>query len=103
MTVVYVNGQSTTDENLKRLLTNTGFFTNDGTNNGSRDFGKWFRSNKTPDFISERTFQHSKEGTMSGWKCKKTQIPDMWIHPDDSFVLNINAGEIVTSIDFSAG
>jgi len=29
--------------------------------------------------------------------------PDMWIHPDDSFILTINAGEIVVSDTFSAG
>ncbi len=101
MTVVYVNGQSTSDENLKKLLTSTGFFTN--TDIGSRDFGKWFKSGRLPEFISERTYQYSKEAAASGWKFKKEHFPDMWIHPDDSFVLNVNAGEIVTSTDFSAG
>lgn len=29
--------------------------------------------------------------------------PDLWINPDDSFILELNAGEIVVSDTFSAG
>ena len=104
MTVVYVNGQSTSDANLKKLLTNTGFFTNVNSNR-PRDFGKWFKlsNGAIPDFISQRTFQHSDKAVNSGWKFKKEHYPDMWIHPQDSFVLTINAGELNGSKDFSAG
>jgi hypothetical protein len=105
MSIAYINGQSASDANVEKLLTNTGFFTDKDTNDDSRDFGKWFKldSGKLPNFLSQRTFQHSDEAVLTGWKCKKHHYPDLWIDPKDSFVLTINAGEIVTTLDFSAG
>ena len=71
----------------------------------NRTFGKWFKLNhgELPDFLSQRTFQQSLEGANTGWDFKKHQYPDMWIDPKDSFVFTINAGEITSSQDFSAG
>ena len=105
MSVVYVNGQTTSNANLQKLLTNTGFFTNTENHDGSRNFGKWFSLDygKLPDFLSQRTYQQSEEGANTGWQIKKHHYPDMWINPKDSFVLNINAGEIVSTKDFSSG
>ena len=104
MTLQYVNGHGTSDENLKKLLTNTGFFTNN-SNDETRDFGKWFKLDygELPTFLSRRTYQYSGEAIDTGWAYKKHHYPDMWIDPKDSFVLTINAGEIVSSSDFSAG
>lgn len=86
MTVVNVNGQSTSDRNLRKLLDDTGYFTNTDIHN--RDFGKWFKldQGEIPDFISNKTFQHSQEGENTGWKASKKDYPDMWIHPKVSFI-----------------
>ncbi len=86
-------------------MTDTGFFSGDNGNQQCRNFGKWFRLDYgvLPDFLSQRTFQHSVNAVNSGWKIKKTHYPDLWINPEDSFVLTINAGEITKSTDFSAG
>jgi len=106
MPIVSVNGQSTSNENLRKLLTMTGFFSDSSVTTGQdRQFGKWFKLNygTLPDFISERSFQNSEQATTDGWKFKKQNYPDLWIRPEDSFVLTINSGEITSSSDYSAG
>ena len=104
MTCAYVSGGSVSNSSLYTLLENTGFFGNKELGH-NRTFGKWFKLNhgELPDFLSQRTFQQSLEGANTGWDFKKHQYPDMWIDPKDSFVFTINAGEITSSQDFSAG
>lgn len=99
MSVVYVNGQSTSDQNLRKLLNDTGYFTN--TDNDNRDFGKWFKLNngELPDFMSVKTFQHSQEGENSGWKVSKKDYPDLWIEPKVSLFLLPPAAELISSPD----
>jgi hypothetical protein len=66
--------------------------------------GKWFEaSDEIPDFISEWSFQRSPQGDNEGWKPKKQDRPDLWIRPEDSFVLTLNSAEIIPSESMSAG
>ena len=75
------------------------------TESSPMEYGKWFQSDSPPDFISSRSFQRTLEGDDLGWKCstKEENWPDVWIQPIDSFVLTINAAEIVLSPRHSAG
>uniref|UniRef100_A0A7S2KBJ5 BRCT domain-containing protein n=2 Tax=Leptocylindrus danicus TaxID=163516 RepID=A0A7S2KBJ5_9STRA len=44
------------------------------------------------------------QGDMLGWNpIKKDNYPDRWIHPNDSFILTVNAAEIVRSQEHSSG
>mmetsp|Transcript_30773 Transcript_30773/g.61126 ORF Transcript_30773/g.61126 Transcript_30773/m.61126 type:complete len:842 (+) Transcript_30773:330-2855(+) len=73
---------------------------------GSLELGKWFESDPKdglPDFISPLSYQHGNQNVESGWKPNKRDFPDLWIRPEDSFVLTLNAGEIVQSGSFAAG
>jgi len=103
MTLCTVSGGGTSQENLARLLRSTGFKI--GNTIGEDDFGSWFKGDgkKLPDFISRYSYQRSMNSDRNGWKYKKDHYPDLWIDPKDSFVLTINAGEIVSSVDHSAG
>lgn len=67
--------------------------------------GKWFEAseNSLPEFISEWSFQRSSHGDNGGWRPKKQDHPDVWINPEDSFVLTINSAEIIASDSMSAG
>ena len=67
--------------------------------------GKWFEAvdDSLPDFISEWSFQRTPQGDSDGWKPKKTDRPDLWINPEDSFVLTLNSAEIIASESMSAG
>jgi hypothetical protein len=77
------------------------------------DEGKWFRldDRSTPDFLSSGVGQESSQSQMSqsqaqqgqNWRFKKKDYPDLWIDPEDSKILTLNAGEIVYSDAFSAG
>ena len=104
LTLCTVNGRSTSRENLFKLLRGTGFKPSDNGSNAV-EHGKWFESeeNAIPEFISDRSFQRSMKGDNNGWKCKKNHYPDLWIRPEDSFVLTLNAGEITSSNEHSAG
>lgn len=101
MTLGTCNGNVIGDENLRKLLETTGYKVDVVT--GEIDYGSWFRSIENPPFISCRTYQFSSAATTGGWKPDKKDKPDLWINPEDSFVLTIYAGEIVTSKHFSAG
>jgi hypothetical protein len=64
----------------------------------------------TPDFLSSGVGQESLQSqsqsqTTQGqsWRFKKKDYPDLWIDPEDSKILTLNAGEIVYSDAFSAG
>lgn len=67
--------------------------------------GKWFEAvdDSLPDFISERSFQRISQGDSEGWKPNKQDRPDLWINPEDSFVLTLNSAEIIASGSMSAG
>jgi len=100
--VCKVNGGSMDVEKQNRLLDLTGFKLKYDDNGGSLDVGKWFREEdhgvSVPDFISHRNYKHDEE-----WRLGKDVYPDLWIHPDDSEVVTLNAGEIVDSDAFPAG
>jgi len=51
--------------------------------------GKWFtvENGSWPDFVSSRSFQRDVHGDNDGWKAKKQYVPDIWIKPEDSFVV----------------
>jgi len=103
-----VSGGGTSQENLERLLRSTGFKVGGNSAAGGEednDVGSWFKGDgtKLPDFISKSSYQRSMSSDKNGWKFKKDHYPDLWIDPQDSFVLTINAGEIVSSVDHSAG
>lgn len=85
-----VNAGSMRREVLDDLFVSTGFVKNVET--GKYDSGqKWFKRNDrcVPDFVSTRTYQ---PGVESGWKVRKMDYPDLWIHPSDSRIITLNAG-----------
>ena len=51
--------------------------------------GKWFavENDTWPDFVSARSFQRDAQGDNDGWKAKREYVPDVWIRPEDSFVV----------------
>lgn len=85
----------------RRILYDTKYKT--PTETTPLDTGKWFSYGDSrtefPDFVSSFSFA-SDTPTMSGWKPKKEDYPDLWINPEDSVVLTLNAGEIVPSTAF---
>ena len=103
LTLCQVSGGGIEDSSLSKLLTNTRFHRD--TKTGKTDLGCWFQGDgkELPDFISNRSYQRSFESDQNGWKFRRKQYPDLWIRPEDSFVLTLNAGEIVSSSDQSAG
>ncbi|KAL7541228.1 hypothetical protein ACHAXR_012211 [Thalassiosira sp. AJA248-18] len=70
---------------------------------GELQLGKWFQSDDVPDFFSSMSYQRDENGDDGGWKPDKKDRPDIWIKPEDSFVVTINAGEFQTSSSFQAG
>jgi len=97
MPVTKVNAGGMKQKQKQQLFELTGY---DTTKN---NLGKWFKSSEIPEFISSRSFQRSTKGDRDGWKCQKKDLPDLWISPEDSFVLTILAAEIVSSTAMSAG
>ena len=88
-----VNAGSMRQEVLDDLFGSTGFTKNIET--GKHDVGqKWFKEEgrNVPDFVTTRTFQ---SGVQSGWKARKTDYPDLWIHPSDSRIITLNAGTYI--------
>lgn len=85
---------------IDRALEYTGFRVGE-------NYGNWFeadqKSRNLPHFISKKSYQTTKGKPVIGWKASKKDFPDLWIHPEDSFVVTLNAGEIVSSDGFSAG
>lgn len=68
--------------------------------------GDWFEleeGDSVPDFISPWSYQRNENGDKEGWKPSKKDIPDIWIHPDNSFVLTLNAAELNPSESMSCG
>ena len=49
------------------------------------------------------SYQRDPDGDNAGWKPEKKDRPDIWIRPEDSFVVTINAGEFQTSSSMQAG
>eukprot|EP00978_Attheya_sp_CCMP212_P029441 scaffold104590_cov61-Attheya_sp.AAC.1 len=106
MTLCKISGGGIARKLLDKALKLTGFKTNSETQ--AVEYGKWFKEvdhgKSLPHFVSERSYQRSTSGDDDGWKFDRaSKYPDLWIKPDDSFVITINAGEIVTSDSFSAG
>lgn len=70
---------------------------------GAFQLGKWFKSNEIPDFISSESYQRGSVRDELGWKPESKDRPDVWIKPEDSFVVTINAAELQTSHAMQAG
>jgi len=98
LTVSSISAGGVSREHIEKLMEQTGF--RRGTSRG-----KWFEveSGQLPHFISSKSFQRSMLGDNSGWKYNARLLPNLWISPKDSFVLTVNAAEIVVSDDHSAG
>lgn len=97
-----VNAGSMGDDVLRNFFRLTGFKA--ATSNEGMQLGNWFEPEERswmPDFISLRSKQIGYEGR--GWRAKKEDYPDLWIHPRDSYSVTVNAGEIVNSDAFSPG
>ena len=57
-----------------------------------------------PDHISTKSFQRNTDkGDDHGWVPNKLDWPDLWIKPEDSFMVECKAAEIVGSKEFSSG
>lgn len=97
-----MNGGSISRQETNALLEHTGY--KPPTNDAPLDTGKWFSYGEStrefPDFVSSYSFATSETGSLDGWKPKKEDYPDLWINPEDSVVLKLNAGEIVPSTAF---
>ena len=96
-----VNAGSVPLRETKFLLDHTGYKT--PTDDSPLETGKWFSYGESrrefPDFVSSYSFA-SDTPSSEGWKPKKEDYPDLWINPEDSVVLKLNAGEIVPSTAF---
>jgi hypothetical protein len=98
-----VNARSVKDEDFKRILKHTGYANNTVT--GGVEFGHWYPDHRVetlPTFVSHRSYQQLKSKA-GGWKYAKADIPDLWIDPERSVVVTLNAGEIVSSEVLPAG
>lgn len=70
--------------------------------------GKWFVSDEhgisCPDFVSSHNYSVPTNDDIpystNGWRPRKQDYPDLWIDPDDSVVLSLNAGEIIPTTAF---
>lgn len=88
---------------MKKILAHTHY--KEATSTSDLHTGKWFPYGESrrefPDFISSQSFANDSETSSSeGWKPKKEDYPDLWIDPEDSVILTINAGEICPSTAF---
>ena len=100
-----INARSLKEGKLEEIMKHTQFKKATATEPVS--FGKWFtledeHGKALPDFISSRSFQDGKEDDL-GWRWSKLMYPDLFIKPEDSVVVTLNAGEIVPSDEYSAG
>jgi hypothetical protein len=92
-----VSASSIPRELHAKMMNKTGF-----TSQGEElELGKWFRDETVPDFVSSKSAQGGNED--GGWRIAKKDFPDLWIHPEDSAVAVINAGEITYSTAFPLG
>ena len=104
MTLCNVNG-AVSQEEREQILQSTGF--QPATEDNELDLGKWFQEEEhyqsLPNFISRRSLQRGRED-YDGWKFSRNKnYPDLWIHPEDSFLLTIYGQELVPSEEYSAG
>jgi hypothetical protein len=103
-----VNAGSMSYRELADVLRRTGFVqARDGQ---SVELGKWFASAESrddfPEFVSSRVYlEDPNQGGFptTKWKPKKDDYPDLWIEPDQSVILTLNAGEIIVSTAFPSG
>ena len=99
-----INARSLKEGKLDEIMQHTQFKKATATEPVS--FGKWFtleeHGTSLPDFISTRSFQDGKEDDL-GWRWSKPMYPDLFIKPEDSVVVTLNASEIVPSDEYSAG
>lgn len=70
---------------------------------GEFRLGYWFKSDEVPDFISSESYQRGFVRDELGWKPEKKDRPDVWINPEDSFVVTVNSAELQTSHSMQAG
>jgi ATP dependent DNA ligase domain/ATP dependent DNA ligase C terminal region len=101
-----INAKSLNEAKLAEIMAHTQF--KPATKESPLELGKWFQGEEDgkktiPDFISNRSFQSGKEDN-GGWRFANTKFyPDLFIHPENSVVLKINASEIVGTDEYSAG
>ena len=99
-----INARSLKEGKLGEIMNHTGFKKATATEPVS--FGKWFTEDEhgktLPDFISTRSFQDGEEDDR-GWRWTRNSYPDLFIKPEDSVVVTLNASEIVPSDEYSAG
>lgn len=100
-----VNAGGVEHDVYNALLDLTGFEQSSDHLHHQTEFGRWFREEPhgkvLPDFVSPTSRQINQDG--KGWRFVKRDYPDLWIRPEESLVVTINAGEIVQSDAFSAG
>jgi len=104
LTLGKVSGGSVSRKQLDMLHQRTGFQRK--TETDDVHYGSWFKEDKKslPDFISLSSFQRSPMGDKLGWTFNLAKnYPDLFIHPNDSFVLTLLGSEIVPSEEYSAG
>jgi ATP dependent DNA ligase C terminal region len=86
--ITKVNARSLKDDDYQRILNHTGYsFTLERVS-----FGKW---DPDRDSVAPTVSYEVTNG--------KKDIPDLWICPENSVVVTLNAGEIVSSDSFPAG
>ena len=101
-----INAKSLNEAKLAEIMAHTKF--RPAEKDTPLDLGNWFQGEEhgkktLPGFISTRSFQSGKEDN-GGWRFANTKFyPDLFIHPEDSVVLRINASEIVGTDEYSAG
>jgi len=85
----------------KTLLEETGF--QRATDDTPMQMGKWFESEDIPDYYSQICYQRNPDGDKEGWKPPKKDRPEVFIKPEDSFVVTVNASEYMTSKSSQTG
>ena len=85
----------------KTLFEETGFQRADEYHD--MQLGSWFESEDIPDYISQVSYQRDPNGDKNGWKPEKKDRPELWIKPEDSFVVTVNSAELQTSHSMQCG
>lgn len=91
------------ENRLEQVMRLTGF--QKATAERPTELGQWFelqRGMSLPEYFSDRSFQNGPEDE-DGWRPARDNYPDLFIHPQNSVVLTVNAFEIVRSEDYSCG
>ncbi len=97
MVVTKVNLAKETEKVLKDI---TGF---QRAESGEFRLGYWFESDEVPEFISSESYQRGFVRDELGWKPEKKDRPEVWIKPEDSFVVTINSAELQISHNMQTG